>query len=125
MVYTQPIISAALTMLGNLIKNQMGKYNHEKVEYTDFINKMFDKMDRSMNQLVDDMLTSLWAGFYVGENETAFLVYGGNQSNTVGFTWIAKSRLLGARRPAYKVGEPKNVRKIQLSETGELSTNEA
>jgi uncharacterized protein (TIGR02594 family) len=64
-------------------------------------------------------------GFYVGENETAFLVYGGNQANAVGFTWIAKSRLFSARRPVYKVGEPNNVRKILLTETGELSQNES
>lgn len=64
-------------------------------------------------------------GFYVGENDKAFLVYGGNQSNAVGFAWIDKSRLLTARRPIYKVGQPDNVRKIILSETGELSNNEA
>jgi len=64
-------------------------------------------------------------GFYVGENEKAYLVYGGNQSNAVGFAWIDKSRLLGARRPAYRIGEPDNVRKIALNYTGELSRNEA
>lgn len=64
-------------------------------------------------------------GFYVGENDTAFLVYGGNQSNAVGFAWVAKDRLLTTRRPEYKVGEPENVRKIILSENGELSKNEA
>jgi len=64
-------------------------------------------------------------GFYVGENDNAFLVFGGNQSNAVGFAWIAKERLLDARRPNYKIGEPSNVRKIILSENGELSKNEA
>ncbi|HEY1025460.1 MAG TPA: TIGR02594 family protein [Sphingobacteriaceae bacterium] len=64
-------------------------------------------------------------GFYVGENAHAYLVYGGNQSNAVGFAWIAKDRLLGARYPDYKIGEPANVRKILLSETGVLSLNEA
>lgn len=64
-------------------------------------------------------------GFYVGENDKAFLVYGGNQSNAVGFAWIDKTRLLEARRPIYKVGEPSNVRQILLTETGELSQNEA
>ena len=64
-------------------------------------------------------------GFYVGENEKAFLVYGGNQSNAVGFAWIDKSRLVAARRPQYKIGQPANVRSIKLSETGTLSTNEA
>ena len=64
-------------------------------------------------------------GFYAGENDTQFLVYGGNQGNAVSFTWIAKNRLLGARRPIYKVAEPDNIRKIILNETGELSVNEA
>jgi uncharacterized protein (TIGR02594 family) len=64
-------------------------------------------------------------GFYVGETETAFLVFGGNQSNSVSFTWIAKNRLFAARRPIYKIGEPANVRKILLTQDGALSTNEA
>lgn len=63
-------------------------------------------------------------GFYVGETDDAFLVYGGNQANSVGFTWIAKSRLFAARRPVYKIGEPGNVRKVLLTKTGELSTDE-
>jgi uncharacterized protein (TIGR02594 family) len=64
-------------------------------------------------------------GFYAGENDHAYLVYGGNQSNAVGFAWVAKDRLLSARYPKYKYGEPANVRKIIFSETGELSKNEA
>lgn len=64
-------------------------------------------------------------GFYVGENDRAYLVYGGNQSNAVGFAWIDKTRLLGARRPKYEIGEPLNVRQVLLTETGDLSTNEA
>lgn len=64
-------------------------------------------------------------GFYVGENEKAYLVYGGNQSNAVGFAWIDKARCIAIRRPIYKVGEPDNVRPIYLSFTGELSKNEA
>lgn len=64
-------------------------------------------------------------GFYVGENSTSYLVFGGNQSNAVGFAWVAKSRLLGARRPVYKIGQPANVRKIMLTGSGELSKNEA
>lgn len=64
-------------------------------------------------------------GFYVGENDNAYLVYGGNQSNAVGFAFVDKTRLLEARRPDYAIAEPHNVRKILLSYTGELSTNEA
>jgi len=64
-------------------------------------------------------------GFYVGENDTAYLVYGGNQSNSVSFAWIDKKRLLGARRPKYAIGEPDNVRQIIMNEKGDLSKNEA
>jgi len=64
-------------------------------------------------------------GFYVAEDATSFCVYGGNQSDSVGFTWIAKSRLLGARRPKYVIGEPDNVRQISMNRDGMLSTNEA
>lgn len=65
-------------------------------------------------------------GFYVGENENNFLVYGGNQSNAVGFAWIDKKRLVTARRPLYKIGEPPNVRKIWMEYDGTIiSNNEA
>lgn len=63
-------------------------------------------------------------GNYVGENDHAFLVYGGNQSNAVGFAWIDKARLYACRRPTWKIAQPPNIRKIILTETGELSTNE-
>jgi len=64
-------------------------------------------------------------GFYVGENDHAFLVYGGNQSNAVGFAWVDKGRLQACRRPHWRKSQPTNVRKVYLSETGELSKNEA
>lgn len=39
-------------------------------------------------------------GFYAGEDKTAYHVLGGNQSNKVCITRIARDRLLGARWPA-------------------------
>lgn len=64
-------------------------------------------------------------GFYVGEDRSAYAVLGGNQSNSVTITWIAKNRLLGARRCPWKIAQPANVRRIHLTRTGQLSTNEA
>lgn len=64
-------------------------------------------------------------GLYVGEDATHFHVLGGNQSDKVGINRIAKSRLSGARRTAWKVAQPGNVRTIKLSPFGELSKNEA
>lgn len=63
-------------------------------------------------------------GFYVGENKDNYLVYGGNQSDAVGFAWVSKSRCIGVRRPVYKIAQPGNVRKINLSFDGRLSANE-
>lgn len=64
-------------------------------------------------------------GFYVGEDKTCYHVLGGNQSNKVGFTRIEKSRLTGIRRCPWKVAEPKTVRQVFLSATGEVSNNES
>jgi uncharacterized protein (TIGR02594 family) len=64
-------------------------------------------------------------GFYVGEDVSAYHVLGGNQSDAVTITRIAKSRLLGARRPKWRVAQPASVRKIIMGAHGPLSTNEA
>lgn len=64
-------------------------------------------------------------GVYVGEDATAFHVIGGNQTDAVTITRIARSRLLGARRCSWRINQPANVRKIPLSSTGIFSTNEA
>ncbi|WP_406646834.1 TIGR02594 family protein [Aliisedimentitalea scapharcae] len=67
-----------------------------------------------------------WAGhvgFYHGEDDTHFHVLGGNQSNAVTVTRVAKSRLLSARWPD---GEPVTGRRVFLTSKGvPITTNEA
>jgi uncharacterized protein (TIGR02594 family) len=63
-------------------------------------------------------------GFYVGEDEWAYHVLGGNQGNEVSVTRVLKSRLLGARRPVYRQ-QPESVKPYRLSAEGALSKNEA
>ena len=63
-------------------------------------------------------------GLYVGEDETAFHVLGGNQSDAVSITRIARSRCIAIRRPIYRV-QPASVATVHLAATGEISTNEA
>lgn len=60
---------------------------------------------------------------YVGEDETAYHVLGGNQSDCVCCTRMAKNRLYASRRPKYKL-QPSNVRKVTLTSRGKLSANE-
>jgi uncharacterized protein (TIGR02594 family) len=64
-------------------------------------------------------------GIYVGEDKDCYHVLGGNQSNSMNVTRIKKERLFQARRTAWKVAQPANVRKIFLSADGAVSTNEA
>lgn len=61
---------------------------------------------------------------YVGEDSGAYHCLGGNQSDKVCITRIAKSQFYRARRPIYNV-QPDNVRKIVLASNGKLSSNEA
>jgi uncharacterized protein (TIGR02594 family) len=64
-------------------------------------------------------------GIYVGEDVTHYHVLGGNQNNAVNVVRIAKTRLFKARRTAWKVAQPSNVRKVQLEPKGVITTNEA
>lgn len=63
-------------------------------------------------------------GFYVGEDATAYHVFGGNQSNRVSIARVAKNRILAIRRPAYKT-TPAGARRFSIASTGKLSKNEA
>lgn len=60
---------------------------------------------------------------YLGEDNEAYHVLGGNQSDKVCITRIVKNRLYAARRLYNQV--PANVRVIKLSATGAISTNES
>jgi uncharacterized protein (TIGR02594 family) len=64
-------------------------------------------------------------GIYVGEDSTSYHVLGGNQSDKVSIARVAKDRLLGARRCAWRINQPGNVRKIVRASTGAISKNEA
>lgn len=61
---------------------------------------------------------------YVGEDDAAYHVLGGNQSDQVNITRIAKARLYRAVRPKMTV-PPTNIRVVKLASSGVLSRNEA
>ena len=63
-------------------------------------------------------------GFYIGEDKTHYHVLGGNQSDKVCITRIAKSRCIAVRRPPYKVA-PTSAKPFILAAKGSVSTNEA
>ena len=64
-------------------------------------------------------------GIYVGEDTNCYHVLGGNQNNQVNIVRIEKSRLSQARRTAWKIAQPSNVRVVKLETKGEISNNEA
>ena len=63
-------------------------------------------------------------GLYVGEDYGAYHVLGGNQSDGVTITRIAKDRCIAVRRPAYRKA-PETAKPVQLAATGAPSVNEA
>lgn len=62
--------------------------------------------------------------FYIGEDATTYYVLGGNQSDSVNITRIAKNRLYAVRRCPWSVGQPTEVKKIFLSSGEPISQNE-
>lgn len=60
-------------------------------------------------------------GFYLGEDDTHYHVFGGNQKNMVCSMRIAKSRLIASRWPK---GEPVNGGPVRLAANGMISHNE-
>lgn len=68
--------------------------------------------------------TSGHVGIYIGEDYGAFHVLGGNQSDGVTITRIAKDRCIAVRRPVYKAA-PATAKPVELAATGALSVNEA
>lgn len=63
-------------------------------------------------------------GVYIGEDSGAFHILGGNQSNAVNITRIAKLRAIAYRRPKYQ-NKPISVKKYPLDASGDISTNES
>lgn len=64
-------------------------------------------------------------GVYVGEDDGAFHVMGGNQGDRVSIARIDRKRLLQARRCPWRINQPANIRQVLLAPNGKLSVNEA
>jgi uncharacterized protein (TIGR02594 family) len=62
-------------------------------------------------------------GFYAGEDDTAYQILGGNQSDSVCLTWIDKGRLLQSRWP--NSGSSLKTGPVRKTRNQGLSTNEA
>ena len=62
--------------------------------------------------------------FYIAEDQNYYHVLGGNQSDSVSITRIAKGRCVGIRRCPWKITQPKEVKQYFVSATGSISTNE-
>lgn len=64
-------------------------------------------------------------GIYIAEDATHYHVLGGNQSDSVSFSRIAKARLYSVQRPIWKIAKPKSVKPYRVKAEGLISTNEA
>lgn len=64
-------------------------------------------------------------GIYVGEDDKAYHVLGGNQGDAVSVVRITKVRCIGIRRTDWKIAQPSNVRVIKLGAEGVISNDES
>jgi uncharacterized protein (TIGR02594 family) len=62
-------------------------------------------------------------GFYAGEDNAAYRILGGNQSDSVSLAWVRKDRLVAARWPA--TVSPPVPQKVVVGRHEQLSWNEA
>ena len=64
-------------------------------------------------------------GFYIGEDLQYYHVLGGNQGDSVNIIRINKDRLIGARRPKWRISKPASVKRYTLGASGIISQDEA
>lgn len=62
-------------------------------------------------------------GFYAGEDEAAYRIVGGNQSDSVSLAWVSKQRLVSARWPATVPPQMPNA--LRANRADQLSWDEA
>lgn len=59
-------------------------------------------------------------GLYIAEDDLAYHVGGGNESDKSNIVRIDKARCVGIRRPIWKVTQPRGVRKFYVDQSGKL-----
>lgn len=62
-----PTISAALTVLKQLICSRLGTYKHEDDRITDWVNAALSELRGGLRRTVSNLLSCLWAGFVVAK----------------------------------------------------------
>ena len=67
MSYTDSIISSSLEYNTSIISNTVGDYFHENKKIEKFVRKCFRELEGGKSGLIRDMLSAMWAGFYIGE----------------------------------------------------------
>ncbi len=87
--------------------------------------KVEDGQEALGDVLVFSRETGGHVGFYVGEDAGYFHVLGGNQSDSVSITRIARGRLIACRRPKWRTAQPIGVVKVKRAASGAVSKNEA
>lgn len=66
------VLQAGLVYLYSLIIEKFGTYQHKNKKYEAFIQEMFNTMNRPFYSILEEMLSAIWAGFYVGEKQYEF-----------------------------------------------------
>lgn len=108
-----------------IVNDKGDKYNLLRAKsFADWGNPVANGDERLGDILVFKRPGGGHVGMYIAESDTSFFVLGGNQSNAVTITEIAKDRKIACRR-YYATAAPDSVKKYKLNSSGILSHNEA
>ncbi len=67
MAYTDPIIANALEINSSLVARSIGEYYHDNEKIQDLVRYNLKHLQGSLQGLIKEMLTSMWAGYFIGE----------------------------------------------------------
>lgn len=67
MIDTDETIGSGMDFLITCLVARLGRYNHKSKEVTTWMNKRLQEMEGGWTNVVKEILSAAWAGFYVGE----------------------------------------------------------
>lgn len=76
MVDTDDTIGSGVDFLATCLSARLGRYQHKSEEITQWMNARLEEIDGGWSNLVKEILSASWAGFYVGEKTWANTEHG-------------------------------------------------
>lgn len=98
MAYSDPVITSALEYNSSVISNTIGEYHHPDSKIQEFVRDCFKRLKGGKDQLIRDIMTCMWSGFFCGEK-----VYSSYSEFIDGKLWIKEVLPLPAMSLIFRV----------------------